>query len=71
MCGGSPSVQKSDPEADAQRAADNATALANASTAARRRTAQKSSMLAAGARGVTGAASSVLATAYAKETLGA
>lgn len=70
MCGGKPSVQKSDPEADAQAAADKSTALANAATAARRRAARTSSLLSAGARGVTAPASSVLSSAYSKETLG-
>lgn len=69
--GSRPSVQRSDPEADAQKAADKAMGLANAQTASRRRLSRNSTLLASGAQGVSGPAPTVLATAYAKETLGA
>jgi hypothetical protein len=73
MCGGTPSVQQSNPEADAQRAADKAAKLANAQRAARKRQATASSVMVTGGQGVTTAPplSSVMATAYSKETLGA
>lgn len=68
--GSRPSVQRSDPEADAQKAADRATSLANAVSAARRRVAQNNTLSPIGAGGVTTPVTSVLATAYSKETLG-
>lgn len=70
MCGSKPKPVYSDPVGDAQRATDKSVALANAETAVRRKMARSSTLLASGAQGVMGAANTVLATSYGKETLG-
>lgn len=70
MCGSKPKPVYSDPVADAQRATDRSIAAGNAETAMRRKMMRGSTLLAGGAQGVTGAANTLLATAYGKETLG-
>lgn len=70
--GKAPKVIKQDPEADAALAAAKAAQAANADMALRKKQRKNSSLLAAGAGGTTGPATSVLASAIGgKETLGA
>lgn len=68
--GKTPRVERQNPEADAALAAAQAAQTANQQMATRRRGLRNSSLLATGAKGVAGPASSVLASAYGKETLG-
>lgn len=68
---GSPAVVQRDPEAEAAAAAAEAAQKANSELAFRKKQRRGSSLLATGARGVTQPATSTLATAYGKETLGA
>jgi len=60
-----------DPAAAAQRAADEATAMANQKQASRRRSIRSQSLLATGAQGVTSAAPTASLLAQGKATLGA
>lgn len=72
MCGGTPNVVQSDPQAEAD-AADNAAAkTANADAAARKKRKKGSSLLATGAEGTTDSGTSLLSGgASGKGTLGA
>lgn len=73
MCGGGsrPAVVQRDPKAEAEAAANEAAKKANAETASRRRSKQRSSLLTTGAQGVQGpAGTSLLATASGKDSLG-
>lgn len=74
MCGGggkTPAVVQRDPKAEALQAGNEAALKANNETAARKSRFRKNTLLATGAQGVQSpAASSLLAMATAKDTLG-
>lgn len=72
MCGKpkTPAVVQRDPKAEAEAAAAEAARKANAETAARKRSLQRSSLLTVGARGVRGGGDTVLTSAYGKDKLG-
>lgn len=70
MCGGTPKVQKQDPEKDAELAAARATQDASRELAQRKKRVRGSSLRTGGAQGVTGPVSTLRAGAYGKETLG-
>lgn len=65
-----PQVVQQDPKGDQAKAEAEAASKANSERAARKRTTQSSSLLATGAQGVTGDASTSSVLAYGKDKLG-
>ena len=71
MCGGGPDLPpEKDPKVEREKAEAEATAAANAKTAANRRARRNQTLLAVGAQGAPGAASTSSVLAQGKDKLG-